>query len=76
MTEWTSCPKALEIMALTVFGNWSENYSVETLELLANIYADFPRHISYISVHNKTVNIEGKSGHGKPIDLMMEHYNL
>ena len=48
-----------------------KKYSVETVQLLANIYGDFPRHISYISVHNRTVNMEGK-----PIDLMMEHYNL
>ena len=57
-------------------GTGRKNSSVETVELLANIYADFPRHISYISVHNRTVNTEGKPGHGKPIDLMMEHYNL
>lgn len=34
--------------------------------LLANLAADFPRHISYIVTHNRTVNTEGKPGRGKP----------
>lgn len=42
-------------------GTDRKNYSTETVELLTNIFADFPRHISYISVHNRTVNIEGKT---------------
>ena len=32
--------------------------------------------ISYIAVHNRTVNMDGERGHGKPIDQAMEHYNL
>ena len=29
------------------------------------------KHLSYIAIHNWTVNMEGK-----PLDQMMEHYNL
>ena len=57
-------------------GTARKNYSAEAVELLTNINADFPRHISYIAVHNRTVNVDGRPGHGKPLDLMMEHYNL
>ena len=53
-----------------------KNYATESLHLLANVFGDFPKHISYIVVHNRTVNMEGKLGHGKPIDQMVEHYNL
>ena len=34
-----------------------------------------PKHLSYIAIHNQTVNLEGKPGRGKPLDQMMEHYN-
>ena len=44
--------------------------------MMANLCADYPRHIAYIITHNRTVNIEGKTGRGKPLDQMMEHYNL
>ena len=30
----------------------------------------------FIAVHNRTVNLEGKPGQGKPIDQMTEHYIL
>ena len=53
-----------------------KNYAHEAANLLVNITACFPRHIAYIVTHNRTVNTDGKSGHGKPIDQMMEHYNL
>ena len=57
-------------------GTGRKNYAVESANLLANLAADFPRHISYIATHNRTVNIEGKPGRGKPVDQMIEHYNL
>ena len=41
-----------------------------------NLTARFPRHIAYIATHNRTVNMDGKPGHGKPLDQVMEHYNL
>ena len=53
-----------------------KNYSAESIHLLTKICADLPKHLSYIVVHNRTVNMEGKPGHGKPIDQMTEHYIL
>ena len=52
------------------------NYASEAVNLIANMTADFPRHIAYIATHNRTVNTQGKPGHGKPVDQMIEHYNL
>ena len=52
------------------------NYAVETVNLLANLKADFPKHISYLATHNRIVNVDGRAGHGKLIDQMVEHYNL
>ena len=57
-------------------GTKCHNYATEALNLIANIKADFPKHIAYIATHNRTVNTSGKPGHGKPIDQMVEHYNL
>jgi hypothetical protein len=53
-----------------------KNYAVECVHLLTNRCADLPKHLAYIAIHNRTVNIEGKPGRGKPLDQMMEHYNL
>lgn len=53
-----------------------KNYATEALNLLSNLAANFPQHIAYIATHNRTVNTQGKYGHGKPIDQMLEHYNL
>ena len=57
-------------------GTGRTNYSVECANMLGNLYADYPKHIAYIATHNPTVNIAGKIGHGKPLDQMVEHYNL
>ena len=57
-------------------GTGRKNYAVECVNVICNLCADFPRHISYIATHNRTVNCKGKFGHGKPIDQMVEHYNL
>ena len=53
-----------------------KNYALEAANHLFNVIARFQEHISYIVVNNRTVNIDGKQGHGKPIDQAMEHYNL
>ena len=53
-----------------------KNYSNEAANLICNIQADFPKHIAYIAIHNRTVNTTGRTGHGKPVDQMVEHYNL
>ena len=57
-------------------GTKCHNYATEAVHLLANIKADFSKHIAYIATHNRTVNLSGRPGHGKPIDQMVEHYNL
>ena len=55
-----------------------KNYAAEAIHLIANITAVVPKHTAlyYIAVHNKTVNMDGKPGHGKPVNQMIEHYNL
>lgn len=53
-----------------------KNYANEAAQLISNVNADFPKHIAYIATHNRTVSVQGKPGHGKPADMMMEHYNL
>lgn len=53
-----------------------KNYSNEAANLICNVQANFPKHIAYIAIHNRTVNTTGRAGHGKPIDQMVEHYNL
>ena len=53
-----------------------KNYATESVHLLTNVYADLPRHLAYIAIHNRTVNLEGKPGRGKPVDQMTEHYIL
>ncbi len=57
-------------------GTNSNNYAKEAVCLITNLKADFPRHIAYIVTHNRKVNTDGRLGHGKPIDQMVEHYNL
>ena len=52
------------------------NYSKEAINLLSNIKALYPKWLAFIVTHNRTVNTHGKAGHGKPIDQMLEHYNL
>ncbi len=53
-------------------GTGKKNYATEAVNLLANLLADFPKHIAYIISNNRTVNTHGKIGHRKPVD---EHYN-
>eukprot|EP00118_Oscarella_pearsei_P012703 m.95669 g.95669 ORF g.95669 m.95669 type:complete len:849 (+) comp36860_c0_seq1:177-2723(+) len=52
------------------------NYSFEAANLLANLQADFSRWLAYVVTHNRTVNAVGKYGHGKPVDMAIEHQNL
>lgn len=54
-------------------GTEKRNYAIEATNLIINISADFPRHIV---THNRTINMDGRPGHGKPIDQLLEHYNL
>ena len=52
------------------------NYSSEAANLLANLKADFSRWLAYVVTHNRTVNTSGQLGHGKAIDMAVEHQNL
>ncbi len=52
------------------------NYSTEAVHLISNLTAVFPKHIAYIATHNRTVNMSGRLGHAKPVDQLIEHYNL
>ena len=57
-------------------GTGKKHYAKEAALLTCKLNADFPRHIAYIAINNRTVNMSGKPGHGKPMDQLMEHYNL
>ena len=52
------------------------NYASETVHLIANLQANFPKHIAYQTIHNRTVNVSGKPGRGKSVGQLIEHYNL
>ena len=67
----TDC-KTLEVLASTFVGTGRKNYAAEAVYLTVNLIASFPKHISYIAVHNRTVNMSGIPGHGKPVD-QIEH---
>ena len=53
-----------------------KNYASEAANMIANLKADLPTHIAYIATHNRTVNMQGKAGKGKPTDQIIKHYNL
>ena len=57
-------------------GTGRRNYAAESVYLTCNLLADFPRHMAYIATHNRIVNMSGKPGRGKPVDQLIEHYNL
>lgn len=59
-----------------LIGTGRKNYAAECVHMIASLCADLPRHLSYIATHNRTVNVTGKPGRGKPLDQMIEHYNL
>ena len=59
-----------------LIGTGRKNYAAECVHMIASLCADLPRHLSYIATHNRTVNMEGKAGRGKPVDQLIEHYNL
>lgn len=52
------------------------NYSHEAANLMANLKTDFSPWLAHIVTHNHTVNITGKPGKGKAIDMAVEHQNL
>ena len=52
------------------------NYAKEAVHHIANLTAVFPKHMAYIAIHNRTANMSGKPGRAKPLDQLIEHYNL
>ncbi|XP_019643727.1 PREDICTED: uncharacterized protein LOC109484808 [Branchiostoma belcheri] len=56
-------------------GTGRGNYSYECVNLIANLQADWSERTAYVATANRTVNLHGKSGHGKPVDMLVEHYN-
>ena len=51
------------------------NYSNEAANLLANLKAEFSKWLAYLVVHNRTINSSWRPGHGKTIDMAVEHHN-
>ena len=52
------------------------NYSHEAANLLTNLKTNFSERLAYIVTHNRTVDVSGCPGKGKPIDMAIEHHNL
>lgn len=57
-------------------GAGRRNYAREAANLQANLRSDWPDEIVHMHTYNRTVNMTGKTGGGKPIDMLNEHYNL
>ncbi len=57
-------------------GTGRKNYGAECVYHMATLSADFPKHTAYIATHNRTVNMYGHPGRGKPVEQLNEHYNL
>ena len=53
-----------------------KNYASEAVCNTSNLTASFPKHMAYVAINNCTVNTSGKPGRGKPMDQLIEHYNL
>ena len=77
--QWENGPHIIQQWKLWLprfLGTGCKNYAGESVHLVANLIADFPKHLAYIAIHNRTVNTQGKPGRGKPVDMLLEHYNL
>ena len=77
--RWEDGPHIIRHWKLWIphfMGTGMKNYALEAANLIANLKVDFPAHISYIVSNNRTVNMRGKPGEGKPLDQLIEHYNL
>ena len=57
-------------------GAGRHNYAREAANLQANLHADWADEIAYLHTFNRTVNMTGRAGRGKAIDMLNEHYNL
>ena len=61
---------------LHLLGGHRVNYANEAANFIANVAADWPIDIANTHVNFRTVNMTGTVGEGKPIDELIEHYNL
>ncbi|XP_019615400.1 PREDICTED: uncharacterized protein LOC109463125 [Branchiostoma belcheri] len=59
----------------TFLGTGRSQYSTEAANHLANLMADWSPKTAYVLTHNRGVNTHSKEGHGKPVDMLVEHYN-
>ena len=77
MGRWSCNHQALETLASSFFGHREKKqYAAEPVYQTCNLSANFPKHIAYIATHNRTINMSGRAGEGKPVDQLNEHYNL
>ena len=68
---WKLClPRLIQM------GTGRKIYAVECVHQIANQCAELPKHLSFIAIYNRTVNVEGKAGRGKLLDQIIEYYNL
>ena len=61
---------------LYFLGSGRKNYTHEAVNLLCNLICNYPQHIAYIITHNRCANMSGREGKAKPLDQLIEHYNL
>ena len=66
----------METLAIVFPGCWKKNYTLEAVNMLCNLKCNYPSHIAYIVTHNRCANMSGKEGKAKPLDQLIEHYNL
>ncbi|XP_078679284.1 uncharacterized protein LOC144914924 [Branchiostoma floridae x Branchiostoma belcheri] len=59
----------------TLLGTGRSQYSSEAANLLANLAADWSEEMATLATNNRTVNFHGRQGHGKAVDMLVEHYN-
>ena len=57
-------------------GSGRRNYATEAANFLCNLKADWSTSTAFIATHNRTVNMSGITGRGKPLDQEIELYNL
>ncbi|XP_066270851.1 uncharacterized protein [Branchiostoma lanceolatum] len=59
----------------TFLGTKRTQYSTEAANHLANLMADWSPRTAHVLTHNRGVNTHSREGHGKPVDMLVEHYN-
>ncbi|XP_019618434.1 PREDICTED: uncharacterized protein LOC109465518 [Branchiostoma belcheri] len=59
----------------TFLGTGRSQYSSEAANHLANLLADWSPRTTEVLTNNRGVNTHSREGHGKPVDMLVEHYN-